>query len=324
MATEKKETVPKKCKAVVYQKFGDPDVLKVEEVETIAPGEGEIVIQVKAAGVNPADAKIRLGGWKYPCDLPAVPGWDAAGVVVERGHAARRFNVGDEVYGYVRRPNAQHGCTTQYLTCSESYAALKPKKLNWDQAGGLPLAGLTALQGLKLLGLKEGQSILVVGASGGVGGIVTQLAAHVFKAKHVIGVASSKSADIVRKFGATAAIDYKGDWKAEVLKIVGDGVDAVYDCFGSDWGTQVEAVCKDGSHVVSIASWTPPKYTKKIHFQAFLVEPNSRELEDLASYCDSGKLSVHVDKVWKMDEASKAHADILSGHTSGKAVIKIE
>jgi len=308
----------------VIEKYGAADVLQVKDVEVQSPGEGEIVIHIKAAGLNPADAKIRAGGWTYPVKFPAVLGWDAAGVVVARGYAARRFNVGDEVYTYARRPTVEHGCYAQYLTINESYVASKPTKASWEQAGGLPLAGLTAYQGLKLAGLKEKETIVVVGASGGVGSFVCQLAKNVFHAQTVIGIASAKSADYLKKLGVHP-IDYKGDVKAEVAKLAADGVDVVYDCFGGDWPTQAEPLCKaEGSRVVSIASWTPPKYTKKIHFQAFLVEPHAPQLTELAKHFDDGKLTVNVDKAWNFSEAAKAHEELLAFHTSGKSVFKTD
>jgi len=318
--------VPKTAKAVVYRDYGDAGVMKIEDVEVVAPGEAEIIIHIKAAGLNPADYKIRAGHWKsYPIKFPAVPGWDLAGVVVARGHAARKFNIGDEVYAYARRPSVDlHGCYQQYITISESYAALKPHKLSFEQAGGFPLAGLTAFQGLKMLNLKEGESLLVVGASGGVGSFVVQLAKQVFKLKNVIGLASAKSADYIKKIGATHTLDYKADYKADLLKIVAGGVDAVFDCFGGEWPTLAEPLGTETARVVSIASWSPPKYTKKMTFSAFLVEPDAPQLEELARWIDQGLLTVHVDKVWKLEEVGKAHEELASFHTSGKCVLKTD
>jgi len=246
-------------------------------------------------------------------------------VIVQRGHAARRFNIGDEVYSYTRRPSVSvSGAMAQYITLPEAYVALKPKKASHEQAGGIPLAGLTALQGLKILGLKEGENIVVVGASGGVGSFVVQLARNVFKAKNVIGIASSKSADYLKKIGATHVLDYKGDYKGELLKILSGGADALYDAFGGEWPAAAEGLLTDKGRVVSIASWSPPKYTKKLSFQAMLVEPHAAQLDELAKYFDEGKISVHVEKVWKLEETAKAHDDIIALHTTGKQVVKIE
>jgi len=326
MSDKKEVSVPKTAKAVVFHKYGDSSVLKVEDVTVIAPGEGEVIIQIKAAGINPADAKIRSGAWStYPIRFPAVPGWDVSGVIVQRGHAARRFEIGDEVYAYVRRPSVSvSGATAQYITISEAYVALKPIKASFEQAGSIPLAALTALQGLKMLNLKEGENLVVVGASGGVGSFVVQLARNVFKAKHVIGIASTKSADYLKKIGCTHTLDYKGDYKAELLKILSSGADALYDGFGGDWPAIAEGLLHANGRVVSIASWSPPKYTKQISFQCFLVEPHAPQLAQLAHWFDEGKISVHVDKVWKMEEMGKAHDDILAFHTTGKSVVKVE
>jgi len=326
--SEKKEiVVPKTAKAVTYHKYGESSVLKVEDVPVVPAGEGEVVIQIKAAGLNPADVKIRAGHWStYPISFPAVPGRDVAGVIVQRGHASRRFNIGDEVYAYIRRPSVSiSGGAAQYVTVSEAYVAPKPKKASFEEAAGLPLAGLTAYQGLKLLNLKEGENLVIVGASGGVGSFVVQLAKNVFKAKNVFAIASAKSAEYLKKIGATHFLDYKGDYQAELLKVLPSGADALYDCFGGDWPANAEGLLTDSGRVVTIASWSAPTYKKKpIKFQSMLVEPHSVQLTELANFFDEGKISVHVDKTWKLEEAAKAHDDLIAFHTTGKAVFKIE
>jgi len=324
--TEKKDkSYPDTCKAVVYREFGASSVLKVEDVPVTAPGEGEVVIKIKAAGVNPADVKIRQGGWKYPTKLPAVPGWDLSGVIVDRGFAARRFNVGDQVYAYARRQQVDMcGCAAEYITISEIYVALKPKKASFEQAGGIPLAGLTAYQGLLKVGLKEGESLLVIGASGGVGSFAVQLAKNVFKAKHVIGLASAKSAEVLKKIGCTVVLDYKGSYKADLLNVLPGGVDTVFDAFGGDWPTLLEPLVTDNARVVSCAAWSAPVYKKKITFQPFLVEPHSGQLAEMAQFFDEGKITVLIHKVWKLNEAAKAHDEIISMHTSGKSVFNPE
>jgi len=324
--SEKKEiVVPKTAKAVVMHKYGDGASLKVEDVAVTPAGEGEVVIQIKAAALNPADVKIRNGAWNYPITFPAVPGWDVAGVVVQRGYAARRFNVGDEVYAYTRRPTVSlTGAYAQYITINESYVAPKPKKASFEQASGIPLAGLTAYQGLKLVNLKEGENIVVVGASGGVGSYVVSLARSVFKAKNVIAIASSKSVDHCKKIGATHVLDYKGDYKAELLKLLPNGADVVYDCFGHDWPVIAESLLTDKGRVVSIAQFTAPKYTKNITFHTFLVEPDAKQLTELAEYFDQGLISVTIDKTWKLEEAGKAMDEVLGFHTTGKSVLKCD
>lgn len=319
--------IPTEQNAVVYDQYGESSVLHVKRVPVVQPGEGEVLVQINAAGVNPADFKIRAGYWKaYPTEFPAVPGWDLSGVVVANGHAARRFQPGDEVFAYARRPKValNHGTYAQYITLPEAYLTAKPKSVSHEVAGGVPLTALTAYQGLKQHGaLKPGQSVLVIGASGGVGLFAVQLAKHVFGAKNVIGVASAKNAEFVKKHGATGFIDYKADIKAELHKLLPEGVDLVYDCFGGD-GLKVadQYVRAEGGHVVSIAgaaSSTNPKVIAK----GYLVEPHVIQLAHIAQLIDEGTLKVHVDKTYKLEEVAKAHDDIASFHTTGKIVLTI-
>jgi len=326
MSEKKDEVLPKTGKGVVLHQYGSASSMKVEDVQVVPPGEGEVVIRIKAAGLNPADCKIRSGAWNYPIKFPAVLGWDLSGVIVARGYSARRFKVGDEVYAYARRPNVTiTGCYAEYITILESYVAHKPTKASFEQAGGIPLAGLTAYQGLKLVNFKENESIAVVGASGGVGSFVVQFAKHVFKAKNVVGIASAKSFDHLKKIGATHTLDYSKDYTAELQKALPGGVDVVFDCFGGDWPTKAEAFVTENARIVSIASWTPPKFTKKgVTFQVLLVEANAPQLEELAKFFDEGKFSVHIDQTFKLEEAGKAHESVEQYHTTGKAVFKID
>jgi NADPH:quinone reductase-like Zn-dependent oxidoreductase len=312
----------KKQKAAVFDDYGESKVLRVVSVPVLEPGEAEIQIAVKAAGVNPADFKIRAGMWRsYPIKFPCIPGWDVAGVVTKVGHAARRFKVGDAVYGYVRRPVYQHGTYCEYLTAPESYFAKKPQKANFHEAAGIPLAGLTSYQALKDHGeLKEGQSVIILGASGGTGSFAVQFA-RAMKAKVVIGVASAANAEYVSGLGATHALDYKSDLVAEVKKILPEGADLVYDCFGGDTVAVADRLLKSNGRLVCIAKLKNPTPKEDLWFKNFLVDPNSVQLEELTQLYDKGVFTCKIEKVYKLAEAAKAHDDIASFHTKGKIVI---
>ncbi len=137
-------------KASYYERFGDLTQVKTGNLERPNPGEGEVLVHVKSAGVNPVDAAVARGMLNdvIPAKFPVIPGWDAAGVVKECGHAAKRFKKGDEVYTYARRPVIQAGTFAEYISIPESYLAYRPQKISMKESGGIPLVGLTAYQSL--------------------------------------------------------------------------------------------------------------------------------------------------------------------------------
>src|SRR5690606_24632201 len=140
----------KQMKAAFYHQFGGTDKIQIGQLDVPAWKEGEVLVRVKAAGVNPVDVAVREGYLKgmLPVNFPAIPGWDVAGVVEDRAFSARRFAVGDEVYAYARRPTVEHGTFAEYIVLPESYLALKPKNLSFEEAAGIPLVGLTAYQSM--------------------------------------------------------------------------------------------------------------------------------------------------------------------------------
>ena len=192
----------KEMKAAYFEEFGGTEKIKVGQMEIPELREGEVLVKIRAAGVNPVDAIILAGKYKdmMPHNLPAIPGWDVAGTVTDRGHGARRFTVGEEVYAYARRPEVKWGTYAEYITIPESYLSNKPK-ISYEEAAGIPLAGLTAYQGIYEAGnLKENQTVLILGASGGVGSFGIQLAKA--KGANVIGVASEENHKYMKSLGA--------------------------------------------------------------------------------------------------------------------------
>jgi len=312
-----------KMKAAFYDEFGDLNQIKVGELEKPEPAEGEVLIRVKSAGVNPVDAAVARGMLNefIPAEFPVIPGWDVAGVIEERGHSARRFAKGDKVYAYARRPKVQHGTFAEYISIPESYVAKSPEKLTMDEAGGVPLTGLTAYQSLFDAGnLKGGETILILGASGGVGSFALQLAK--WKGATVIGVAGSSNQDYMKDLGADYTVDYsKGDVGEAVDKVAPDGVDMIFHCSRGDSLAQSHDSLKEGGRLISITN-SDPERRDDVHFQYVFVEPNAVQLEHLSELADSGKLKVHVSKTFKLDDAQKALQEIESLHAKGKTVIK--
>lgn len=312
----------KKMKAVYFEEYGELNQLKTGELEKPEPGEGEVLVRMKSAGVNPVDAAVARGMLKdaIPSEFPAIPGWDLAGIVEERGHAARRFKEGDEVYAYARRPVIQHGTFAEYVALSESYLAHRPQNVTMEEAGGIPLVGLTAYQALFDSGnLKDGQTILILGASGGVGTMAIQLAKSA--GANVIGVASEKNHDYMKELGADDVIDYnKGDLGDLVNEVAPDGVDMIFHCSRGDSLSQSKSTLKPDGRLISITN-SKPDVPDNITFKYVFVEPNATQLNHLRELADEGKLKVPVLGRYTLDNAAEALQEIESLHTRGKLVV---
>lgn len=309
-------------RAALYEEFGGPEKVSIKTVEVPEPKEGEVLVRIQAAGVNPVDAAVREGYLKdyLPTSFPVVPGWDMAGVIEERGYSARRFNVGDEVYAYARRPVVQHGTFAEYIAIPESYIALRPKNLSWEEASGIPLVGLTAYQSLFDAGhLQANQTVLILGASGGVGSLAIQLAKA--KGATAIGVASSKNHSFMKELGADETIDYQGTDVGEAVKnILPDGVDLIFDCASGETLQQSLKALKPSGKLVSILHHGEG-LDPELNFTYVFVEPNTTQLGHLRELADAGKLKVHVSKTFALDEAAEALKQIQSSHTTGKIVV---
>jgi len=311
-----------KMKAAFYNEFGELDQIKVGEQDKPEPGEGEVLVRVKSAGVNPVDAAVARGMLKnaIPNKFPVIPGWDLAGVIEERGYSARRFNVGDEIYAYARRPVIQQGTFAEYVVIPESYIALRPKSLSMEESGGVPLTGLTAYQSLFEAGdLKEGETILILGASGGVGSIAIQLAK--WKGATVIGVAGSSNQEFMKELGADYVIDYSaGDVGESVSEIAPNGVDFIFHCSRGNTLDQTKNKLKKGGRLISITN-SKSEVREDVKFQYVFVEPNSAQLNHLSEIADSGNLKIHISKTYILDEAKDALKEIETLHSRGKTVI---
>ena len=312
----------KEMRAANYEEFGGPEKVKTTIMEVPELKEGEVLIRMKAAGVNPVDAVISNGYYKdmMPHSLPVIPGWDICGVVEDRGHAARRFQVGDEVYAYSRRPEVKWGTFAEYMVIPDSYLAEKPTNLSPEEAAGIPLAGLTAYQSLCEAGkLQKDQTVLIIGASGGVGTFAIQLAKA--KGAKVIGVASEKNHAYMKELGADHTIDYKDNHIGEATKeLFPEGVDLIFDCTSGESLQQSLVALKPSGKLVSILN-QGNDLPADIDFQFVFVEPNARQLDHLRELAEAGKLKVHVSKTYSLNEAAEALKQIQSLHTTGKIVV---
>lgn len=309
-------------KAAFVEETGSLDSLKVGDIELPEVGEGEVLVRIKAAGVNPVDAAVPQGYLeeRLPHGFPLIPGWDMSGVVEKRGFSARRFEEGDEVYAYARRSKVQWGTFAEYTVIPESYLSKKPESISHEEAGAIPLTGLTAYQSLFDAGkLQEGQTVLILGASGGVGTFAIQLAKA--RGADVIGIASEKNHEFMRELGADETITYEDTDIAEaVFDVAPDGVDLIFDCTRGDTLERSLKTLKDDGKLVSITK-SNPDIDSSIEFEYVFVEPNSKELDHLRELVEEGKIQVPISKTYTLEETGEALKDIQSLHSRGKTVI---
>jgi len=312
----------KQMKAAVYEQFGGPESIKIDNIDISELQEGEVLVRIKAAGVNPVDDAVREGYLKdfLPTRFPVIAGWDMAGVVEERGFSARRFNEGDEVYAYARRPVVHYGTFAEYIVIPESYLAKRPRNMSWEEAAGIPLVGLTAYQSLFDAGnLQENQTVLILGASGGVGTMAIQLAKA--KGARVIGVASEKNHSYMKELGADYTITYQNTHVGEAVKeVLPDGVDLIFDCTSGETLTQSLPALKPSGKLVSILNHGEG-LDPQVQFAYVFVEPNASQLDRLREMAEAGELQVHVSKTYTLDQTAEALEQVHSLHTRGKLVI---
>jgi NADPH:quinone reductase-like Zn-dependent oxidoreductase len=309
-------------KAVRIERYGNEDVLELAEVERPTPGDNELLVKVRAAAVNPVDWKIRDGlGELFGLKPPLILGCEVAGTVEALGSQAPSrtdvsdFVAGDEVYGYL---SAYSGGYAEYVAAPASELIRKPKQIDFDTAASVPVAALTAWQGIFDHGeLAKGQRILITGASGAVGSMAVQLAKS--KGAYVIGTGSGRNEEFVRKLGADEFIDYK---KAKFEDKV-SGADVVFDTVGGDTQERAFRTLKRGGVLVSTVN--PPSAEKAKEFGVTVamvaVMPKPDQLAEINRLLKSGKLKVRVATVLPLTEVKKAHQLSASGHADGKIIL---
>jgi NADPH:quinone reductase-like Zn-dependent oxidoreductase len=303
--------------AIRIESFGGPEKLQLQQVPVPVPGAGEILLKVHAAGVNPVDYKIRSG--KYPAvkedKLPYTLGRDVCGVV--EASKSSRFAVGDSLYGV---PGIERGGYAQYVVLKENEAAHKPAALDDITAAAVPLAGLTAWQGLFRYGeLKAGQRVLIHAGSGGVGHFAIQFAKA--KGAYVVTTVSADHVDFVRALGADEVIDYK---KQKFEEATSD-MDMVFDLIGGETQDRSWAVLKKGGILVSTLNAPSPEKAAEygVRGTRFTVTETGAELSEIANLIDGGKVKPKVSRTFSLNDAASAHRLIEEGHTDGKIVLTV-
>lgn len=306
-------------KAIVINTYGNEDVLDYVDVERPEPKADEVLVKVHAAAVNPADWKIRDGmGEQFGFTLPLILGGDIAGTVEAVGDGVEIFKKGDAVYGMTL--SSLSGGYAEYAIAKVDTIALKPASINFEEAAAIPIGALTAWQAMfDLAHLSSGQSILITGASGGVGSMAVQLAKA--KGAIVIGTASGKNEQFVRDLGADEFVDYTRQPFEEVVK----DVDVVFDTIGEDTLERAFQTLKKGGFLVSSVQIPSEEKARELGVEADRVfcKPNAQQLAEINHLIDFGKLKIHIETVLPLTEAKKAHQLSQSGRTRGKIVLQI-
>ncbi|MFJ7266358.1 NADP-dependent oxidoreductase [Streptomyces sp. NPDC099050] len=305
-------------KAITYTAYGTPDILALTEVPEPKVAPGEVLVRVRAAGVNPVDWKLASGFLDSILEVryPVIPGWDVAGVVEAVGEDTFDYAVGDEVYGYVRKEWVELGAYAELVSAPVRTIARKPRELTFEQAAGIPLAGLTAYQSLTRAGLRAGETVLIHSAAGGTGSFGVQIA--VALGLRVIGTAGAHNHDYLRSLGAEPVL-YGEGFADRVRELAPEGVDAALDFFGDDVVPVLQSLVKERHRVVSIAD--PTAAAQGAH--QLWVRPDTADLTFLAELADKGELTVNVEHALPLAEAAKAWELSATGRTRGKIVLTV-
>ena len=306
-------------KAVRVHRFGPPEIISVEDVSKPEPADGEVVVQVKAAGVGPWDALIRSGKSALPQPLPLTLGSDLSGVVHSIGPGVEGLKIDDEVFGVTNERFT--GACAEYAVAKATMIAHKPKTLNHTHAASVPVVAVTAWQMVfELARLSSGQSVLIHGGAGNVGGYLVQLAKRAGAV--VITTASVKDTSYARSLGAYGVIDYRARRFEEQVK----EIDAVLDTVGGDTVDRSYGVLKRGGIIVSSAAQPSKEKAEQYGVRALflLVQVTTERLKRVAELIDAEELNTEVGEVLWLDEARQGH-QMLEGapHRRGKIVIKV-
>jgi len=310
-------------KAVVIKQYGGKEELKLEELNKPEIKADQVLIEMYATSINPIDWKIRQGYLKdmIPFQFPITLGWDAAGIIVEKGDRVENFNIGDRVFA--RPETSANGTYAEYIATEESLLAKIPDNISFEEAASIPLATLTAWQILVDLGnLKQGEKVLIHAGAGGVGSMAIQIAKNL--GAFVATTGSGKNEDFLKGLGADLVINYeKQDFEKELKDY-----DLVVDTMGGDIQNKSYLILKKGGKLVTIVNQPDEKIAKEYGVKAMfhMLVPNGEQLRKIAKLMEEKKLKPIVGKVFEFSEKGlqDAHALSETHHAKGKIVIKIK
>jgi len=305
-----------KYKAVRYEHFGHVDVLHIVELPKPAANKGEVLIRVKAAGINPGEASIREGFLEkqFPSTFPSGQGTDFAGVIESVGADVAAFKPGDKVIGFSNNRNSQ----AEYVVVKPDQLVSKPPKVSWEQAGGLFVAGTTAYAAVRAVGLKEGDIVIVSGAAGGVGSLAVQIAKK--QGAKVIGIASEYNHEWLKTHGVEP-VSYDGNIEENLKNALnGKKTDAFIDLSGKGY---IELAIKLGipadkiNTIIDFAA--VEKY--KIKAEGSAAASTAQVLSELAQMVNDGDLEIPIAKTYPLSQVKDAYIELEKRHTHGKIVL---
>lgn len=313
-------------RAIVYQKYGSPDDLELQEVDKPTPADGEVLVRIHATSANPLDWHF-LRGTPFVVRAMAgllkpkhqILGADVAGRVEAVGGKVTQFHPGDEIFGC----GNPLGAFAEYLCLPEKGVVLKPANLSYEQATAVPVAALTALQGLRDKGqIQPGHEVLINGAAGGVGTFAVQIA-KAFEAE-VAGVCSTRNLEMVRVIGADRAIDYS----KEDFTRTGERYDVILDLVGNRSGSDYKRALHANGILVAAASESVLRtqwmvMTGGKNMVSMLTKPNHKDLGFLKDLLETGKVSPVIDRSYTLSEVAEALRYLEKGHAQGKVVITV-
>jgi NADPH:quinone reductase-like Zn-dependent oxidoreductase len=313
-------------RAIAEDEFGGPVALMTLPVPEI--GTGEVLIHIRAAGVNPFDWKVADGALTDEKEhrFPLILGFDAAGVVERVGSDVRGLSEGDEVYGYLSKPVMGEGAYAEYVRTPATIVAKKPQTVGFAEAAALPMPGLTAMDLVDAVDLEEGETVLIVGATGGVGSYATQLAAG--RGARVIATARRENEVFARELGAVQTIDHtREDLAKSVRAACPDGIDAVIDVISEGEALdRIARLLKEGGCLASsvFAADIEGLALRSIQATNVSMQPDAWRLEELSRMVDTGDLSVRLERAFPLESATEALEESRAGHVRGKIVLLVD
>ena len=325
-------------KALQIVKYGEiEDSLTINEVNRPIVQANDVLIEVKTSAINPIDNYIILGNLQgmLPIPLPSTLAYDVSGKIVEKGDEVSNFEIGDLVYSRV--PQEQMGTVAEFVAVSSIAVSKKPGNISFEEAASLPLVGLTALQSLESVGIKENDKVLIHAGSGGVGSFAIQYAKA--KGAYVYTTTSTNNVKWVKELGADRVIDYK----TEDYKAIVKDADIVFDTLGNNYTLEAFEIIKQGGKVVSVAGpldeesakmfgmadYKLPEELAKVSsakgasYKYVFMHPNGAHLNEIKTLVEDEKIKPVIDKVYSFSESIEAFTHLASGRAKGKIVIKM-
>ena len=302
--------------AVRYDNFGDIDVLYIAELEKPEPKKGEVLVKVKAAGINPGEASIRSGKLQkqFPSTFPSGQGSDFAGIVEDIGDDVTNFNTDDEVIGFSNNRNSH----AEYVVVSANQLVSRPPKVSWEQAGGLFVAGSTAYAAVHAVGIKAGETLIVSAAAGGVGSVAVQIAKNI--GANVIGIASKPNHQWLKDHGVIP-VDYEGSVEENIKAVLkGSKADAFVDTAGKGY---VELAIKMGIPVDRIDTIIDFEAVAryKVKAEGSSAAANTKVLNELSEMIEKGDLEIPIAKTYPLNKVKDAYDELEKHHTHGKIIL---